>query len=84
MKTLHTFSIMTWQEQVDSIWSEGILLLTRRVPGYWLHLYAVGPFFAELWICQKRYEVGLVRAFLDTSELEPYLLQIHIDKLLSI
>lgn len=72
---------MTWQEQVGSIFNEGILLLNRRIPGYWLHLYAIGPFFAEIWICQKRYEVGLVRAFKETDDLEPYLVQIDIGML---
>nr|WP_293843024.1 hypothetical protein [uncultured Arsenicibacter sp.] len=81
MKTLSSFSGLSWDEQIDSVWADGTLLMTRRVSGYWLHLYALESFFAEIWICQKGYEVCLVRGFIDTSELEPYLLQVNLNEL---
>ncbi len=81
MKTLYSFSGLSWDEQIDNVWAEGKLLMTRRISGYWLHLYAIDSFFAEIWICQKGYDVCLVRGFIDTSELEPYLRQVNISEL---
>lgn len=81
-KGLAHFRGLTFQEQLNIVWQTGILLDTKRLPGFWLHLYAVNSFFVEMWICQRRLDVTLVRGFLDTDELKPYIDRISLDSLL--
>ncbi|MBD2753171.1 hypothetical protein [Spirosoma validum] len=68
-----SFQRLSYQEQLNLVWQRGVLLEARRLPGFWLHLYAVNSFFVETWVCQRRYDVTLVRLLGDTNELEPYL-----------
>ena len=78
-----SFRELPYQAQVDLVWQRGILLEARRLPGFWLHLYAVDTFFVETWVCQRRYDVTLVRLLDDTNELEPYIDKISLEKVLA-
>ncbi|GAB3911097.1 hypothetical protein GCM10028803_51720 [Larkinella knui] len=82
-KKLAYFRALSFQEQLNTVWQTGILLDTKRLPGFWLHLYAVNTFFVELWICQRRLDVTLVRGFSNTEELKPYIDRISLDSILS-
>ncbi|UFH53997.1 hypothetical protein [Spirosoma sp. KNUC1025] len=73
---------LPYQDQLNVIWQRGILLEARRIPGFWLHLYAVDSFFVEIWVCQRRYDVTLVRLLDSINELEPYIDKISLDTLL--
>jgi hypothetical protein len=75
------FHNLPYQEQVTLIWQRGTLLEARRIPGFWLHLYAINSFFVEMWVCQRRYEVNLVRVLTNTNELEPYIDRLSLDEL---
>ncbi|GAB4027544.1 hypothetical protein [Spirosoma koreense] len=75
------FHSLPYEEQVNLVWQRGVLLEARRLPGFWLHLYAVNSFFVEMWVCQRRYSVTLVRMLDTTNELEPYLDRISLDSL---
>lgn len=76
------FHGLTYQDQLNLIWQRGILLEARRLPGFWVHLYAVNSFFVETWVCQRRYDVTLVRLLDDTNELEPYIDKISLGNVL--
>ncbi|MVM40618.1 hypothetical protein GO730_27965 [Spirosoma sp. HMF3257] len=76
------FHSLAYQDQLNLIWQRGILLEARRIPGFWLHLYAVNAFFVEMWICQRQYSVNLVRVLTDTNELEPYIDKLSLSELL--
>lgn len=76
------FCELSFQDQLNTVWQKGKLLETRRLPGFWLHLYAVDAFFVEMWVCQRRYEVTVLRGFVDTYELSPYIDQISLGGLL--
>ena len=76
------FQGLTYQDQLNLVWQRGILLEARRLPGFWVQLYAVNSFFVETWVCQRRYDVTLVRLLDDTSELEPYIDKISIGNVL--
>ncbi len=67
------FHSLPYQDQLNLVWQQGMLIEARRIPGFWLHLYAVNTFFVEMWVCQRRYDVTLVRMLADTNELEPYI-----------
>lgn len=76
------FQSLTYQDQLNLVWQQGILLEARRLPGFWLHLYAVQSFFVETWVCQRRYDVTLVRLLNSTNELEPYIDKISLGNVL--
>jgi hypothetical protein len=77
------FQELPYQDQLNLVWRQGQLIEARRIPGFWLHLYAVGAFFVEMWVCQRRYEVTLVRLINTTDELEPYIDRISLNGLLA-
>ncbi|WP_421826817.1 hypothetical protein [Larkinella sp.] len=81
-RALSHFHELSYQDQLNNVWQQGKLLEARRIPGFWLHLYAVNTFFVEMWICQRRYEVTLLRGFLNTEDLEPYLDKITLNGIL--
>ncbi|GAB3931674.1 hypothetical protein [Larkinella terrae] len=81
-KGLTYFRNLSFQDQLNVVWQTGILLDTKRLPGFWLHLYAVNSFFVEMWVCQRRLDVTLVRGFSDTDELKPYTDRISLDSIL--
>ncbi|MFD2572857.1 hypothetical protein ACFSUS_19605 [Spirosoma soli] len=80
-RSLAHFIALPYQDQLTTVWQRGKLLEARRLPGFWLHLYAVNSFFVEMWVCQRRYEVTLVRALANTDELEPYLDKVSLGEL---
>ena len=77
------FHGLPYQDQLNFVWQQGKLLEARRIPGFWLHLYSVNAFFVEMWVCQRRYDVTLVRVLEDLHELEPYVDRISLERLLS-
>ncbi|MBN8822695.1 MULTISPECIES: hypothetical protein [unclassified Spirosoma] len=77
------FHQLPYEDQLNLIWRHGKLIEARRIPGFWLHLYAVNAFFVEMWICQRRYDVELLRVLDHTNELEPYIDKISLTGLLS-
>lgn len=72
------FHNLTYQDQLDAVWQQGQLLITRQIPGFWLHLYAVNTFFVEIWICQRTYTVTLLRVLNQPNDLEPYLYHVQL------
>jgi hypothetical protein len=75
------FQSLPYEDQLNFVWQQGKLLEARRIPGFWLHLYAVNAFFVEMWVCQRRYDVTLVRLLADTNELEPYIDRVSLNNL---
>ncbi|GAB3952319.1 hypothetical protein GCM10028805_34120 [Spirosoma harenae] len=75
------FYSLPYNEQLKLVWQQGRLIEARRIPGFWLHLYAISTFFVEMWVCQRRYDVELVRLLNDTDELEPYIDKISLNEL---
>ncbi|QMW02907.1 hypothetical protein [Spirosoma foliorum] len=77
------FHNLAYQDQLNLIWQQGKLLEARRIPGFWLHLYAINAFFVEMWICQRKYSVNLVRVLANVDELEPYIDKVSLGELFS-
>lgn len=60
--------------------TKGQLLAQRFVRGYWIELYAVQNFFAEIWLLgNKEGQVIEVNGFKNTSFLDPYLQVIRLE-----
>lgn len=77
------FHGLPYEDQLNLVWQRGSLLEARRIPGFWLHLYAVNAFFVEMWVCQRRYDVTLLRALANTNELDPYIDRVSLTSLFS-
>lgn len=75
------FHRLPYQDQLNLVWQQGQLLEARRIPGFWLHLYSVNTFFVEMWVCQRQYDVTLVRVLDTINELEPYIDKISLGEL---
>ncbi|MCK8492647.1 MULTISPECIES: hypothetical protein [Spirosoma] len=67
------FNRLTYQEQLEAIEQQGQALQVRQIPDFWIHLYAIGALFVELWVCQQNHDVMLLRVLSASSELDPYL-----------
>jgi hypothetical protein len=60
--------------------TKGQLLAQRFAKGYWIELYAVQNFFAEIWLLEnKQGQVIEVNGFKNTCFLEPYLQGISLE-----
>ncbi|MGV3640443.1 MAG: hypothetical protein ACO1NZ_07990 [Adhaeribacter sp.] len=60
--------------------TKGQLLAQRFVKGYWIELYAVQNFFAEIWcLGHKQGQVIEVNGFKNTTFLDPYLQVIRLE-----
>lgn len=60
--------------------TKGQLLAQRFAKGYWIELYAVQNFFAEIWLLENNQgQVIEVNGFKNTSFLEPYLQGISLE-----
>lgn len=71
--TVAHFEELTFAGQAAIIWQRGLPVATREVPPFRLHLYSVGGFFVEIWVCRRRFAVTMIRALSDTDELMPYI-----------
>ena len=83
-KGVAEFHGLPYQDQLNLVWQQGKLLEARRIPGFWLHLYSVNAFFVEMWVCQRQYDVTLVRVLDTINELEPYIDKISLGELFPI
>ncbi|GAB3994449.1 hypothetical protein GCM10028807_32310 [Spirosoma daeguense] len=80
-KRVAYFYNLPYHDQLNLVWQQGMLIEARRIPGFWLHLYAVNAFFVEMWVCQRRYDVTLLRPLSNMDELEPYIDKISLNEL---
>ena len=76
--TLHQFNRLCENKQRETLVCEGTLLAKRAYGSYSIALFQVDSFYIEVWYTKKGLDIGLVRAFDSTDELEPYLNEIDI------
>ena len=72
VRTVAHFEELPFADQAAVVWQRGQPLAVRQLPEFRLHLYSVGRFYVEMWVCKRRYIVTLLRAFSDTDGLMPY------------
>lgn len=82
MNGLKDFNELTWQEQLDVLYKEGVFLGKLRTFNQSRVLYFYDGFYAEIIYTRYRRKVKLIRCFIGTDLLEPYLQQLKIEELM--
>ena len=82
MKGLIDFNELSRQEQLDSIYKDGIFLGKLRTFNQSRVLYFYNSFYAEIIYTRYRREVKIIRCFDGTELLDPYLKQLKIEELI--
>lgn len=76
--TLHQFNHLGEDKQREILITNGVLLAKRSDSCYNVALFQIDSFYIEVWYTRKGLDIGLVRGFNSTDELEPYLETIDI------
>jgi hypothetical protein len=76
--TLSQFRDLSYGEQAVYFTAHGTYLAQRLTAGFDVHLYHLGSFFCEEWVCQTQTELRLLRPFTDNVNLLPYAKPVHL------
>lgn len=79
---LYEFNLLEINAQAELLWEEGVYLLVRQEAGYMVNLHALNSFFVEVWYNGKKNKIERIRAFKSREQLEPYIDDIDLEKLL--
>lgn len=80
--TLSHFNRLCEKEQRNALLYNGVLIAKRNYSSYTITLFQLNNFYIEIWCTKKGHDIGLVRAFDSTDELDPYLHDINVGELL--
>jgi hypothetical protein len=76
MLTLDDFNALNEPEQAEAIW-QGTFLADREENGFFVRLYSLNNFYAELFYNADTNKILRLRAFNALNELAPYLAHIR-------
>lgn len=79
--SLSQFRELSYSEQTAYFTAHGTYLTQRLTGGFDVHLYYLGNFFCEEWICQTQNELRLLRPFADSVKLLLYTEPVHLPSL---
>lgn len=80
--TLFDFRLLTDNEQINLLYTNGVYVGKRRVKGQVVVLYQLEDFYVEIYYKKYRHHVSCIHIFLTTALLQPYLDQVNIDDLI--
>jgi hypothetical protein len=80
--TLSDFEQLTQAEQAKVLRESGSFLLVREGFRYAVSLYALGDFFAEVWVNKEKGAVIEVKGFREAWRLDAYLDDVDLGELL--
>jgi hypothetical protein len=78
---LYQFMGASLDDRAAFVWRRGTYLAVRSWGGYEIALYAIGPFYAEVWLDRKEDRVVMIPAFKDHHCFQPYLDSIELPQL---
>jgi hypothetical protein len=81
--TLNHFKALSQVTQGELTIEEGVFLADRHTEDFTIILYGIANFYVELYYHNDTNEVGWVKCFNSTAELDPYLLDIDLSNLVS-
>ncbi|MEO6070222.1 MAG: hypothetical protein ABIN57_07680 [Chitinophagaceae bacterium] len=81
--TLKHFKALSQSSQRAFTLDIGIFLADRHTEDFTIILYSLNGFYVELYYHNDTNEVGWVKSFNSTAELDPYLLDIDVSILVS-
>lgn len=73
VKDIYDFLALSETEQYEYTWNHATFLLSRIAGVYGYHVYASQDFYIELTYNRADNTLERIRAFKNTSQLEPYL-----------
>ena len=79
--TLKHFKAVSQLKQRDLTIETGVFLAERHTEDFTIILYGIDAFYVELYYHNDTNEVGWLRYFNSTAELDPYLLDIDLSNL---
>lgn len=80
----NSFHILDDKTKEEYILKNGILLMTRAEPKFYIYLYALNGFYAEVYYHLQSLSVLYIQNFTSTERLKPYLSKIDISMLLAV
>jgi hypothetical protein len=80
--TLHDFEQLPTAEKARVVRESGSFLLVREGFRYAVSLYALGDFFAEVWVNKEKGTVIEVKGFREAWRLDAYLDDVDLEELL--
>ncbi len=80
--TLHHFNTLNVEKQKETMLEKGVFLADRTTEDFITILYQVDGFYVEIIYLKSDNQIVLVRSFDSTDDIEPYLEQIDLFKLL--
>jgi hypothetical protein len=81
--TMYEFRILSDQEQMDVIYSNGVYIGKRKAKDFVSVLYQVESFYVELFYRKYRYFIAHSRCSTSIAIAEPYLDQIDLGELVN-
>jgi len=79
--SLVQFRDLSYGEQAVYFTAHGTYLAQRLTAGFDVHLYHLGSFFCEEWVCHTQNKLRLLRPFTSTSKLLLYAELVHLPSL---
>lgn len=79
--TLKHFKALSQSTQQYLTLEEGIFLADRHTEDFTIILYGIDAFYVELYYHNESNEVGWIKCFHTTADLDPYLLDIDLSNL---
>lgn len=73
VRGIYDFLFLPQSMQYTHTWEHGIFLVSRVGDGVAFNLYSCGNFFVEIKYAQPDNRIEGIRAFKNSSQLEPYL-----------
>lgn len=80
--TYQQFDRLSAKEQTDLVWNHAVHLAERQEGRFTVILYQMDGFYIELFYARHDNRRPVVRSFIDTDFLEPYLVHIDVNELL--
>ena len=79
--TLKYFKALSQHRQRELTLEEGVFLADRHTEDFSIILYGIESFYIELYYHNHSNEVGWIKSFNSTAELNPYLMDIDLSSL---
>jgi hypothetical protein len=78
---LHQFKYEEKARKKEMLFENGIYLTNRFIKDFQILLFQINSFYVEVYVDREEEEIGYMRAFSNTDDLQPYLDKIDISGL---
>ena len=79
--TLNDFTLLTDKEKIGLLYEHGVYVGKRKTGKTTTLLFQLENFYAEVFYRRYRREVERINCFEETTRIDPYLTEIHVEHL---